>query len=191
MPTLARLDHEAFWSRLVTGDPEAVTFQSLAEIADAADAVVIGVIQTIESGPHLTDEYGVTGHYATAIVEIDRVLRAGTGTGPGEVVRVWTFLGAGTGEDDYSAEYELLASSVDRARAILFLANTVEWARFVGADPTSGMVDPEAFIILGGQGYLRDVGGKVAAPVVGDGWPEALVGRRFSDAVRAVESALP
>ncbi|MBI3747457.1 MAG: hypothetical protein HY262_01205 [Chloroflexi bacterium] len=71
------------------------------------------------------------------------------------------------------------------------LANTVSWAKRIGAVAPDSMVDPDAFIVLGGQGYLREVNGKVVGPAAGKGWPETVVGGSFDAVVQTIETASP
>lgn len=189
LPTLPNLTPDQFWQRLVNGDPEAVTYNAIADIAHNSDAVVVGTVQSVEKGPNLTDQYGTVGYYATVIVDVERGVAGSQKPSPSESIKIWAFLGAGDPSYDYSDTYTQLASSIPDERVLLFLANTVSWAKRVGAQDTDSMVDPDAFIVLGGQGYLRDVDGKVAGPAISAGWPKTVVGRAFDAVVRSVETS--
>lgn len=188
LPTLPELTPDQFWPRLVNGDPEAVTYNSIADIARDSDAVVVGTVQAVEKGPNLTDQYGTVGYCATAIVIVERGVSGRQKPSPSDSIRIWAFLGAGDASYDFSDVYAQLASSIPDERALFFLANTVSWAERIGAEDSDAMVDPEAYIVLGGQGYLREVGGKVAAPMIVSGWPKSVVGERFDAVVRSLEA---
>ena len=83
-----------------------------------------------------------------------------------------------------------------RGRTVFFLSNMAEWVRKLGGSLEQPSADPYAYQVLGGQGFLRDLGGRGQPARLSDDalatmagtWQEDLRGRPFDETVRALEA---
>ncbi len=73
---------------------------------------------------------------------------------------------------------------------ILFLVNLGDWAKRFGVPAETPGVDPDVYLLLGGQSFLRNVGG-VIEPGPIPGWQQESRGRSFTEAIVQVEAAAP
>lgn len=181
---------EIFWQRLaVDVDPDFITFESLDEIVDRSDAVVVGMIVGIESGPPNEDEYGNLIFTATFRIKIDTILHGKVLESSPDHLSVSKFLGLARVGDryDFDDRFAQFERSLPMDQAIIFLLNTVAFAGRIGSEVPSDL-DPTAYQLNGGQAYVRDVDGLATVPSL-TGWPASLDGGSFDAAVEAVIAA--
>jgi hypothetical protein len=130
-------------------------------------------------------------------LNVEQVIRGVVRTKVPGSITLRTWLGVGDpGGYDYGDDFARLAASRPSDRGLFILANMAEWARKVGGSPDHPTADPYVYQILGGQGFLRDVGGLALPPRLCDDalatmagtWQEDLRGRPFDETVRALEA---
>lgn len=184
------VEPEAFWAALIPGDPEAVSYGTLAALVSASDAVVVGTVSGISSGPTVEDSYTNIIYWATLTIRVDEILAGSVRSSEPGVIRVSLLLGVGDKDHDFDERYQQFAGSLPQERAMLFLSNNQEWAKEYGIPLDSPEANPFEYRVLGGQGYLREVGGLAVLPErpVGD-WPNAFDRVPFEDVVAAVRGA--
>jgi len=182
---------------LIPGDPAAISYRSLAALVRDADLVVVASADEVSDGPDFEDEYGNIVHLASLTMRVEQVVRGSIRTLQPGSLTVRTWLGVGDpGGYDYADLFAQLAASPPTGRAVLFLANMQSLNRRMGGPPDHPAADPNAYQILGGQGFLRDRGGRVEPPQLSEDalatmagrWQEELRGRPFDEVVRAVEA---
>jgi hypothetical protein len=185
--TRAPLTAAEAWELLISGEPEAVTHDSIAAIKAASSAVVVGRISAVVAGPDFLDEYGNVSHNATVLVDIEDVL-------DGEVVeaepgrmKLRTVVSFGSRVRPNRDLVERLVASLPRERALFFVENVSERLDRMGVPPTNPRHDPEAYRVLGGFGFIRDVDGAAEPPAwVASRWPADLRGRPFDEVVAEI-----
>jgi len=180
----------AFWEAMVPGDPEAVSYLTLDDIVAASDAVVTGTVSGIAPGPTVEDPYHNIIYWATVRFLVDDVLAGSVRSVEPGTIAVTLLLGVGDAEHDFDWRYEPLARSLPSDRVVMFLSNNQEWAKQYGFPLDSPEADPMHYSILGGQGYFREIDGRVVLPAqpVGE-WPKAFDGLPFDQLVAAVRAA--
>lgn len=190
-PTTApSLSSSQFWAMLVSGDPAAVSYSSVKELAQASDAVVLASFQDVVAGPDYNDQFGNTTYNATISLRVDRVLHGSlqsiSGTVPLDV-----FLGAGPAgalQNPYGDLIAQMKSSMPAERGVFFLVNMATWYRQFTDQPTS--YDPSLYQVVSGQGLLRDANGVTAIhPNAPGTWPRLLNGKPFVAAVAEIAEA--
>jgi hypothetical protein len=194
-PSPEPLSPDQAWALLIPGDPAAISYPSLEAIVRAADLVVVGRLGNLAYGPTNADEYGVIGYMTSLSVEVDRVLLGAPRSRVPGTVTLWVVLGLGDRSYDYRPEFERLSAAISRGeRAIFFLVNMAEKASRNGFPLDDPQADPYAYQILGGQGFLRDVAGRVEPPQLSEDalgrmagrWQLALRGRPFDEVVAEI-----
>ena len=186
---------------LIPGDPASISYRSPAALMRDADLVVIATTGELIEGPDftVTNESGRVAivHLASLTLNVERVLRGTVKTRePGTLtLRMW--LGVGDpGGNDYADTFESLAASPISGRGVFFLANLAALNTRMGGPPDHPAVDPYAYQIQGGQGFLRDVGGRVEPPRLSEDalftmagrWQEDLRGQPFDALVRSLDA---
>ncbi|MDA8237358.1 MAG: hypothetical protein M0T75_05665 [Chloroflexi bacterium] len=195
---LAALSPEDFWTALVPGDPAAVSYSSMEAILADADAVVLASLGNLTRGPAYADKYGNVSYWGVLTLEVDRVLHGSLDTKTPGTVALLVFLGVGGATDTYDDRLAQLMAAKPAERGIFFLSNMAEWVRRSGGATDLPEADPHLCEVLGGQGFLRDVGGLVEPPhlspdqlaTMAGRWQEALRGRPFAEVVSAI-AAVP
>jgi hypothetical protein len=177
-----------FWSALVAGGPDAVTYGSLAAVVKDADGVILGSFSSVEPGPNYDDEYGNRSYYATVTIAVDRILQGSIAT-KDDKAQLAVFLGAGRVGADASAFSALaddLKASMPSEQGVFFVNNMAEWDKRFTHKSTSPY-DASLYQIESGQGFIRDSAGlaKQGNGVAG-AWLAALDGQRFTDVVAAI-----
>lgn len=197
LPSLEPLSADEAWAMLIPGDPTSISYRSPAALMRDADLVVVGRLGGVRAGPDNADKYGVVAYLASVTLDVERVIRGTLVTREPGTLTLWVVIGIGDGGSDFSAQVDQFATSVPRGeRAVLFLVNMAAKAGrndFPADDPQA---DPYAYQILGGQGFLRDVGGRVEPPglsadalaIMAGRWQEDLRGRPFDQVVRSLEA---
>jgi len=196
VPSLEALSVEDAWAMLIPGDPASISYPSLSAIARDADVVVVATPGELVKGPANADEYGITAYMATLTLNIERVVRGKVNSRQPGTLALWVLLGVGDSRYDYQAEFDRLLGNVPRGRTIFFLSNMAEWTRKFGGSPDQPAADPYAYEVLGGQGFLRELNGKLeparlsndALATMAGRWQEDLRGRPFDETVRALEA---
>ncbi len=194
-PSVAPMTAEEFWASLFAGDPDFATYPSLQALATDSDAVVVGSFAGLETGPTYAGEYGGAIVMGALTLKIDRVLHGEVQTKtPGTLV-VLLLLGfrfAGHEADPWQERLASLQGAMPAGRGVFFLANMAAGVAKTGGDPKRPEADPYMYQVMSSQGYLRDVAGKVEAPIWHtSGWPESLRGRSFEDVVIEIERIRP
>lgn len=195
-PSLAPLSEQEAWIHLIPGDPASISYPSLAAITRDSDLVVVATPGEIVRGPANKDEFGMAAYMATLTLNIEQVIRGKISSRQPGSVALWVLLGAGEAEYDYQAEFERYEASVPRGRTIFFLSNMAAKAERNGFPTDDPQADPYAYQVLGGQGFLREVGGRLQPAQLSDDalmtmagrWQEDLRGRPFDDVVRTLEA---
>lgn len=182
------LDHSSFWTTGVSnGTPgafEVERYQSLAAMAGAADAVVLGRIVSVSEGPRGGDPGNPADSFATqdVIVEVDEVLSGSLPETDRQRVRLQS-------PSITVAQTELLPSSP----ALFFLRSRELEAERLDLPPEQAQKEIGLYRIVSSQGLLADVNGKVYAAAVerdhGSEFPLELEGLSFSAIVKQVEAA--
>jgi hypothetical protein len=187
-PTIAPA---AFWAGLFNGEPEAVTYSSLAEMVKDSDLVVLGSFAGVTAGPDSDAGSGETNYMATVTVKVTKVLRGTVSASTDETVPVVFLLGTGrTGnESPYTTFIANLKASMPAERGVFFLQNLVAYySRF---DPTAkSRYDPTVYQVTSVQGLFRDTAGKVDMPATATGaWIATYKGKSFDTVVSQLASA--
>jgi hypothetical protein len=182
---------EAFWAGLFNGEPEAVTYSSLAEMVNDSDLVVLGSFAGVTAGPDSDAGSGQTNYMATVTVKVAKVLRGKLPNPASETVPIAIFLGADpTGsESPYTTFIANLKASMPAERGVFFLQNLVAYySRF---DPTAkSRYDPTVYQVTSVQGLFRDTAGKVDMPATATGpWIATYKGTSFDTVVSQLTSA--
>ena len=179
------------WSELFPGQPDAITYSSLADIAANSDLVVAGRAARIDRGPDVKDGGGTVTYWATVTFAVDEVLGGELRTRTPDTVAVWTLLGVGGNGagTDFADRYANALASIPQERTVLFLLNLQEWAIKFGRPTDAPDADPMGYMQNGGQSWFRDVDDRVVLPSeeVGD-WPRAYAGTPFDAFVAEVRS---
>jgi hypothetical protein len=175
---------------MIPGDPEAVSYLTLDDIVAASDAVVTGTVSGIAPGPTVEDPYHNIIYWATVTFQIDDALAGSVRTAEPGTIAVSLLLGVGDAEHDFDWRYEQFASSLPSDRAVMFLSNNQEWAKQYDFPLDSPEADPMHYRVVSGQGYFREIEGRVVLPAqpVGE-WPLAFDGLPFDQFVAAVRAA--
>lgn len=193
--SLEPLSADQAWAMLIPGDPASISYPSLAAIVSDADVVVIASPGKLVKGPDFTDEYGNVIYLASLTLNVERVISGTVATKAPGTLTLRTWLGVGDpGGDNYGAEFARLVASRPSGRAVFFLANMAALNKRMGGPPDHPAADPYAYQILGGQGFLRDVGGQTEPPQLSEDalnrmagrWQLALTGRRFVEVVAEI-----
>lgn len=184
----ATLAPARFWERFAPGDPEEhfVEFDSLKAMTAASHLVVVGKLESVSIGPDFVDSYSNHIHEATVDVSVLEVIKGTVSTKkPGHVL-VWALLGIDRSADspDAHRQFDILKASLPRENAILFMTNTEQWAKQIGAT-TAPDVDPFAYQLYGQQGYVRNVAGHATFSGTTT-WAGNLVNRSFDKVVAEV-----
>lgn len=194
-PSPEPLSPDQAWALLIPGDPAAISYPSLEAIVRAADLVVVASPTNLVKGPDFTDEYGNVIYLVSLTLDVERVLSGSVATKEPGSLTLRTWLGVGDpGGDAYEAEFERLIDCRPSGRAVFFLANMAAENERMGGPPDHPAADPYAYQILGGQGFLRDVAGRVERPQLSEDalrrmagrWQLALQGRSFDEVVAEV-----
>jgi hypothetical protein len=176
--------------RLIPGEPEAITYDSVAGIKADASAVIVGRIGSVSAGPDFQDQYGNTTHLATIMIDIEEVLKGPVVEADPGRLKLWTVAGVGTGEFPNEGGAERLASALPRERAVFFTVNMAELVEQLGGPADVPQADPEAYEVLGGNGFIREVDGAAEPPAwVSAGWPAEFRGRRFDEVVDEIKGS--
>ncbi len=193
--SLEPLSADQAWALLIPGDPASISYPSLAAIVRDADVVVIASPGKLVKGPDFTDEYGNVIYLASLTLNVERVLSGTVRTKEPGTLTLRTWLGVGdSGGDGYGAEFARLFASRPSGRAVFFLANMAALNKRMGGPPDHPAADPYAYQILGGQGFLRDIGGRTEPPQLSEDaltgmagrWQIALRGRLFDEVVAEI-----
>ena len=172
---------------LISGEPAAVTYPSLAELKAASSAVIVGRIASVEPGPDSEDEDGNISRKATVMIDIEDVLVGQVTEAEPGVMKLRTVVGWGTAVDANLGGAERLDAGLPRERAILFVLNVAVYMERMGIPPDSPLSDSEAYRIVGGYGFIRDVDGVAEPPAwITSEWPADFRGRPFDEVVEEV-----
>ncbi len=198
-PSLAPLSADEAWAMLIPGDPASISYPSLVAITRDADAVVIATPGELVKGPDFTDESGNVIYLASLRLNVERVIRGTVKTTEPGTLTLRTWLGVDPGGYDYGAEFARLVASQPSGRGVFFLANMAALNERMGGPSDHFQADPYAYQILGGQGFLRDVGGLAEPPRLSDDaldimagtWQTALRGRSFDEVVAEIATIKP
>jgi hypothetical protein len=184
------LSAAAFWAAMVPGDPEAISYPTLDAIVSGSDAVVTGTVSSIAPGPTVEDQYRNIIYWATVTLQIDDALAGSVRTAEPGTIAVSLLLGVGDAEHDFDWRYEQFASSLPSDRVVMFLSNNQEWAKQYDFPLDSPEADPMHYRVVSGQGYFRELDGRVVLPAqpIGE-WPKAFDGLSFDQFVAAVRAA--
>lgn len=151
------LPPQAAWNALATGDLNGA--RSLAEAASISDLVVVGRWIGTERFGAIGD--GLTGHYAIAVIGIDRLVLGTLPPGCVELVRVPFLLSLGAPSFP-EADFATAARTRPHEPALLFLQS---WA---GAWDRAGGELPDWVAPLDRYDLYRTIGIDGALPLVGD-----------------------
>lgn len=196
MPSMAALTDDQAWLSLIPGEPESISYRSMAELARDADAVVIASPGSLTDGPDFNDEYGNVIHMATLTLNVERVIRGRVNEISPGTIALWIHLGEGDpGGYDYADQYARLSAAKPAGRAVFYLKNMAAWIQRMGGPSDHPQADPNAYQILGGQGFQRDVQGRVRPPALSPDslnemagrWHADLKGRSFAELVRSLD----
>ena len=191
------LSADEAWAMLIPGDPASISYRSPAALMRDADLVVVATTGELTEGPDFTDEYGNVIHLASLTLNVERVLRGTVKTREPGTLTLRTWLGVGDpGGYDYADTFASLATSPISGRGVFFLANMAALNTRMGGPPDHPAADPYAYQIQGGQGFLRDVGGRVEPPRLSEDalftmagrWQEDLRGQPFDALVRSLDA---
>lgn len=187
LPSIPQMSAGEFWAELVPGDPGAITYASLQAIVKDASAVVVASLGELERGPTYADEYGNVIYFGALTLKVQRVLYGDVTTKNPGTAKVLILLGVGDATYAFEDRLASLQAAIPVERGIFFLVNMVDWVARTGGDASRPEADPYSYEVLGGQGFLRDVGGKVQPPLWStSGWPQSLRGRVFDEVVAQI-----
>lgn len=190
-PALPLLTADEFWIAALGSDPAIITYPSLASLIKDSSAVVLGSIGSVTRGPdYLTKEGVYTVFQASFHVNVDRVLSGSVKSLTPDQVTFVTTLGVDTlaTSGAFADAFTRLAGSSPKEQVVLFLVNGDDWAKRFGVPIETPGVDPNLYLLLGGQSFLRNVAGRVEpGPIAG--WQQTLGGRAFDEVVDLIEAA--
>ncbi|OGO51382.1 MAG: hypothetical protein A2V84_07190 [Chloroflexi bacterium RBG_16_70_13] len=176
---------------MVPGDPEAISYPTLDAIVSASDAVVTGTASSIAPGPTVEDPYHNIIYLATVTFRLDDVVAGSVRSVEPGTIAVSLLLGVGDAAHDFDWRYEQFASSLPSDRVVMFLSNNQEWAKQYDFPLDSPEADPMHYRVVSGQGYFRELDGRVVLPAqpIGE-WPKAFDGLPFVELVAAVRASV-
>lgn len=201
LPSPEPLSADEAWAMLIPGDPASISYRSPAALMRASDVVVLATMGELIEGPDftVTSETGRVDivHQASLTLKVERVIRGTVKTREPGTLTLRTWFGVGDpGGYDYADTFASLAASPMSGRGVFFLANMAALNTRSGGPPDHPAADPYAYQIQGGQGFLRDVGGRIEPPRLSEDalftmagrWQEDLRGQPFDQAVRSLEA---
>ncbi len=175
---------DEFWLQVSPGGMALYVYPSLTDMTKGVDLVVIGRVTEIADGRPIPAEAGAEGYgLGTIALSIEEVLRGEpVETKPG-IVSVEFLMGDARLLPRYT-------SRIPSERVILFLMNKGLDAKRHGQDPNGPLAGYDVYAIQGPQGYLREVDGRIDAPIgLDDAWLFDLDGQTFPEVRKQVLAA--
>lgn len=173
---------DRFWGLLSVNGVEAEWYESMAEMRDSSDAVVIASALSFTEGRTFGSADGGAAYFGVLSLSVEHVI---TGSAPFTVQ-----LEVATPE---RSVLDSLSAVVPTERAIYFLRNKGTSARLWGPPPgSSAAAESQFWRLVNSQGLYREVAGKVVAPVrVETKFAGLADGRPFDDFADSIPTMKP
>lgn len=170
-----------FWESVTYLGTQVENYDTLPDLVQNADAVVVGRITSAAPGRVFGDPPDDAAFYVAATLEVDEVLFARSGELPGAFTVEFV-----THE---ASMVDSLVSSYPAERAIYFLRHNVTTAKMAGYSSEVQQSEILFWHVATPEAAIRDFGGTVRNAVAESEYLRALDGKPFADAVAAVRAA--
>ncbi len=164
-PEMGPSRSDAFWSHFTLTGVEARHSDSLVEMADASELIIVGRMESIELSRSwdAVPEWGDDGtaNYVVSDIRVEEVVRKTPSLAAGDIVRLEIFVPSS------DALRVALTTSLPTERTLFFLRAQQDV--------------PGVYMLVSSQGYIRDLG-KAAAPFAADDrWQIELSSKNFDE----------
>ena len=193
----SRQGSDAFWQTAFSYESVSdETFETLPELAQASDLIVVGAIERVEAGrtfladPQIaargtSDPYydEAFAYYANAGVRVGQVIAGDEGL-VGQLLPLEIFA-------TQKGKLDLLLGAPVFDGGLFFLRSKGKEAASLGLSPAEQAAEAPYYRLTTARAVLRDFSGTTAALPGSDPYLAALDNRSFADVVALVEAAAP
>lgn len=186
--TLAPLTDEQFWLAMFSGDPSTVTYRSRDARLAEAEVVVVGSAVAVTRGREIPGGPGSrTAYMANVSIRISDLIKGKVVSSVDGVLTLETL--AGVSGSFPEAVFDRLVRSRSAEQALLILVSRDGWLRMLNAPAGTPGGGRDLYMVLGGQGVVRNVGGRAVFSPFAD-WADRGEPTDFLAAVEEFRAAV-